>query len=304
MKNYSFLIVSILFCYFTFAQTDTIKLNEIEVTANRINSRYNEQLRIVQIINKEELRQLPSVSLSEILDYAGNVDIRQRGVFNVQSDISIRGGNYEQTLIMVNGVPVNDPQTGHHNMNIPINIEQIERIEILSGGDARQYGANAFAGVINIVTTTSNSKSFSLKLTGGDYTYFGHDAVINFRTAGIIHQIGLSRHQSGGYRPNTDFTHQQLSWQFQQNSEKRTTHVLLAAENKAFGAMSFYTPKFPNQYEQTKTLFASATNKFSFGNHSWTARATIVSITTVLNYSDTVCLQTKYLHGTNITTIT
>lgn len=272
MKKYSALIISTFLSCLALSQTDTIKLNEIEVNANRINSRYNEQLRIVQIINKEELRQLPSLSLTEILDYTGNVDVRQRGVHNVQSDISIRGGNYEQTLIMVNGVPVNDPQTGHHNMNIPINTEQIERIEILSGGDARQFGANAFAGVINIVTTVPSSKSFSLKLTGGDYTYFGGDATASFRTAGVSHQIGISRHQSGGCRPNTDFAHNQLSWQVQQSSEKRTTHLLLAAEDKAFGAMSFYTPKFPNQYEQTKTFFASTTNKYFISKHTWTTQ--------------------------------
>ncbi len=273
MKNCSITIILFLFNCFALAQTDTIKLNEVEVTANRINSGYNQQLRIVQIINKEELRLLPSLSLSEILDYAGNVDVRQRGVHNIQSDISIRGSHYEQTLIMINGIPVNDPQTGHHNMNIPINAEQIERIEILSGSDARQYGANAFAGVINIVTSTPKNNSISVKLTGGDFTYFGGDATLNFRTASFNHQMGISRHQSGGYRPNTDFTHNQISWQVQQNSQKRTTHILLGAEDKAFGAMGFYTPKFPNQYEQTKTFFASATNKFFFDKHSWTTQA-------------------------------
>ncbi len=161
----------ILFPLFFIAQNDTIKLNEIIVNANRVASRYNEELRIVQILDKETLKNLPINSVADILDYVGFVDVRQRGMNNIQSDLSIRGSNYEQVLIMLNGIPVNDPQTGHHSMNIPISDITIDRIEILAGGDARRYGANAFAGAINIVTKSSVQNNLQLTITGGDFKY-------------------------------------------------------------------------------------------------------------------------------------
>ena len=73
-----------------------------------------------------------------------NVDIRQRGGQGVQSDISIRGGTFEQVLVMLNGIKMNDPQTGHHTMDIPISLEQIERIEVITGGASRIFGNYAY----------------------------------------------------------------------------------------------------------------------------------------------------------------
>ncbi|MCX7862045.1 MAG: TonB-dependent receptor [Bacteroidales bacterium] len=271
-KSYATYVFAVFFSH-AIAQTDTIQLSEIEVNANRIHSKYKDQLRVVQIIDKYEIMQLPSLSISEILDYAGNVDVRQRGIHNVQSDISIRGGNYEQTLIMVNGIPVNDPQTGHHSMNIPISTELIDRIEILSGGDARQYGSNAFAGVINIVTKQSEDKSLSLKLYGGDFQYFGGNIHGNVKFLNTMQQFSVSHNQSSGHRPNTDFSHTQISWQTFLKQKNSNTQAFIAVENKAFGAQAFYTPKYPNQFENTKCLLSAATHKMYFKNSNWTTQA-------------------------------
>lgn len=246
------------------AQNDTIKLKEIEVSANRINSNYKQDLRLVQVIEKDELRFLPVKSLSEILDYMVNVDIRQRGIHNVQADISIRGGNYEETLVMINGIPVNDPQTGHHNLNIPINMNNVERIEILLGGDARRYGANAFTGAINIITKEAVKNNLSVSLGIGDFEYYEGQTSATFNLANMQNFISLSHYQSNGYRPNTDFIHSQGMWQISHKKINNRFQLLFALENKAFGANSFYTPKYPFQFEQTHTLFSSLTNK-----HLW-----------------------------------
>ncbi len=254
------------------SQTDTIRLSELEVNANRISSKYKDHLRVVQIIDKKDISQLPVKTLSEILDYIVSADIRQRGFNNVQADISLRGGNYEQTLVMINGIPVNDPQTGHHNLNIPIHVNLIERIEVLTGGDARRYGANAFAGAINIVTKEMSSNKINTTITGGDFKYFSGEINGNVKTKDIQHLFSLAHQQSDGYRPNTDFNNSQLTWQMTYKTEHSITQSIASLENKAFGAQSFYTPKFPNQYEQTKALFSSISHKQYGEKVIWTTQ--------------------------------
>ncbi|HID99484.1 MAG TPA: TonB-dependent receptor, partial [Thiotrichaceae bacterium] len=89
------------------------------------------------------------------------VDLRERGTFGVQGDLSIRGANFSQVLILINGIKVYDPQTAHHNLDIPVSLSDVERIEILNGHGSSIYGENAFGGVINIVTNKSVTKKFS-----------------------------------------------------------------------------------------------------------------------------------------------
>lgn len=253
-------------------QNDTIKLKEIEINANRVSTTYKNNLRLIQVISKEELQNMPIQSLTDVLDYMSAVDVRHRGMNNVQADISIRGGNYEQTLLMINGIAVNDPQTGHHSMNIPIDLSMIERIEVLLGGDARRYGANAFSGVINIITKEFVKNNITLALSGGDFKYFDGQLNGMFKIANMQNIVTLSHCQSKGYRNNTDFNHTQFTWQGTQHRNNQHLQTLLAIEDKAFGANSFYTPKYPNQFEQTHTLFTSLTNKYFFKKTAWTTQ--------------------------------
>ena len=127
-------------------------LDEIEVTAQRSPALFSQVAQIISVIEKEEIEATSSQSIQDLLEYVAGVDVRQRGAEGVQADISIRGGTFDQTLILLNGINITDPQTGHHNLNLPVSIAQVERIEILEGPAARIYGPNAFSGTINIVT--------------------------------------------------------------------------------------------------------------------------------------------------------
>ena len=100
------------------------KLDEVIVSSNRASS--TENTSNVQIISLEEIQNAPVQTIEDLLEYAMNVDIRQRGGQGVQADIGIRGGTFEQVLVMLNGVKMNDPQTGHHTFDIPVSLEQIE----------------------------------------------------------------------------------------------------------------------------------------------------------------------------------
>ncbi|WP_039054509.1 TonB-dependent receptor [Sphingobacterium sp. T2] len=110
---------------------------EVVISENRLQIPFSKRSRDIQIINNEDIKRLPVKSINEVLAYANGMDIRQRGPFGTQADISIDGGSFEQALILINGVKISDPQTGHHTMNIPIAMDAVERIEILRGPMAR-----------------------------------------------------------------------------------------------------------------------------------------------------------------------
>jgi vitamin B12 transporter len=235
-----------------------IDLEEIEVSASGAPAVLMEKTRVLHIIGKRDIERLPAGSVQDILKYLASVDVRQRGAEGVQADISIRGGSFDQTLILLNGINITDPQTGHHNLNLPVSLSQIERIEVLEGPAARIYGPNAFSGAINIVTRDPSGKGLSAQLEGGSYGFFNSGASGSLSAGKTNHLFAGSRSCSKGYIKNTDFKISTLFYSGNLLSEKGKFLVQAGASGKGFGANSFYTPKYPNQYERTQTLFLSA----------------------------------------------
>ena len=180
-------------------------LDEIEVSAQRSPALYSQVARIVSVIERKEIEFSPAQSVQDLLEYVAGIDIRQRGAEGVQADVNIRGGTFDQTLILLNGINITDPQTGHHNLNIPVSLNQIERIEILQGPAARVYGPNAFAGAINIITRQSNSKAVNLELSAGTFKYFDADLSGTFNCRKLQNSLAINKKLSDGYIDNTDF---------------------------------------------------------------------------------------------------
>lgn len=255
-------------------ETDTTEvkmqynLDEIEVNAQRTPALYSQVARIVSVIERKEIESSPAQSVQQLLEYIAGVDVRQRGSEDVQADISIRGGTFDQTLILLNGINITDPQTGHHNFNLPVSLSQIERIEILEGPAARVYGPNAFSGAINIVTRKPDSKKISLQTSVGSFGYADANLSGSFQTGALQHGISASRKKSDGYTENTDFIISNIFYSNQLSSKVGRFSVQLGWSDKGFGANSFYTPKYPNQYENIKTAFSSvkweSNSKFHF----------------------------------------
>jgi iron complex outermembrane receptor protein len=261
-KNYISILFIIIFCNTQLlGQRDTIQLGETEISAAYIPKVYNETSRQIQIITKVEIEKSGVQSLQQLLEYATNADIRQRGGYGVQADISIRGGSFDQTLILLNGVKVNDPQTGHHNMDLAVDLQDIERIEILQGPGARIYGANAFSGVINIITISNKENSLKFSTTGGEHNLFSLATALSIKTKKTRHYFSFSKKVSDGYIKNTDFNILNLFYQGSLQSKKTTLDVQTGYNLKKFGANSFYSAKYPNQFEQTETFFVNANCK-------------------------------------------
>ncbi len=122
------------------------ELDEVMVTASRVETPVNQVAKLVTIITKEQIEQAPVQSIQDLLVYAANIDVIQRGGHGVQADISIRGGSFDQNAVLLNGVNLTNAQTGHYSFDIPINLSDIERIEIIHGPAALIYGSSAFSG--------------------------------------------------------------------------------------------------------------------------------------------------------------
>ena len=148
----TFLTVLILAATVSFAQEDTKEVEEVLIQGKFLSTPYQKIVENIEVISKKEIENSPAQSIDELLQQFSGLDIRKRGANGVQSDISLRGGTFDQVLILVNGIPMNDAQTGHNVMNLPIDLSAIEKIEILKGPAARRFGNNAYAGAINIIT--------------------------------------------------------------------------------------------------------------------------------------------------------
>jgi vitamin B12 transporter len=241
----------------TIISMKNIEFEEVVISAQRSPVAFSQAARIVNVIGKEEIMSAPVQSVQDLLRYAMNVDIRQRGNLGIQADISIRGGSFDQVLILLNGININDPQTGHHSLNLPVSLDAIERIEILEGPASRIYGPNAFSGAINIITGMSDKSNLRLHLSGGEYGFYDAGMSGTFVSGKFRNFISVDQRSSGGYRKNTDFSLADAFYQGKLSTKAGNIEWQAGHTERSFGANSFYTPAYPDQFEAVKTSFAS-----------------------------------------------
>jgi vitamin B12 transporter len=160
-KNSILLIVALLAAsYILNAQEGAKKeqLDSVIISSSRIHLPFKENSRTITVISSKDIMESTATNVAELLQQVAGVDMRCRGVNGMQADLYIRGGSFDQTLLLIDGIKVEDAQTGHHTMNMALPLEVIERIEIIKGPAARVFGQNAFTGAINIVTKSNADK--------------------------------------------------------------------------------------------------------------------------------------------------
>lgn len=264
MYKLSFLIFSFLYFISSASAQQEDTLREISVEQNRLFVKVTETGRNITIIDKKTIKSLPVKSVAELLSWVSGLDVRQRGPWGSQADIGIQGGTFDQSLILIDGVRLSDPQTGHNQMQIPVPLEMIDHIEILKGPAARVYGINALTGAINIVTVKQLASPVVARLYSGSsmqqdtsngksYLSYGGGIASGF-TKGKVNQIFTAGWDQGnGYRYNTGFTNSRYlsktSIAFNPNQQL----LLLAGyAYNSFGANAFYAA--PNDKESHETV--------------------------------------------------
>ncbi len=245
---------------FANTSTDSIpptELDEVVVTASKVSLPLNLAAKQVTVISRLEIERSPVRSIEDILNYVTGVDILQRGPHGVQADITLRGGSFDQTAILLNGINLTNPHTGHYSFDIPINISDIERIEIVQGPSSLVYGASAFSGGVNIITRTDSESNIYAKLEGGMYGLIGADIRGSYKRVNSTHSISAGYKHSDGYIPNSDYNIYNLLWQSRYKINGSHIDFQAGLNDKAYGANTFYTAAYPNQFDDTKRLFFS-----------------------------------------------
>ncbi len=241
-------------------KADTIpdlELEEVVVTASKAELPLSRASKLVTLITKTEIERSPAQSVQELLNSVAGIDVLQRGPHGAQADISLRGGSFDQVAILLNGINLTNPQTGHYSFDIPINISDIERIEIVHGPASLVYGASAFAGGINIITKKDAASNAYVKLEGGMHNSLNTEARGAYKTASTLHQFSAGYKRSDGYMNNSDYNMLNLLWQSRFDIQKNTLDLQMGFNNKEYGANTFYSPSYPNQFDDTESMFIS-----------------------------------------------
>ena len=238
-------------------QHEEVKLDEVVVTGSRVPLTAMQSAKIVEVITREDIDRAQASTINDVLKMATGVDVRQRGSFGVQTDISINGGTFDQITILLNGVDISNPQTGHNAADFPVSLNDIERIEILEGASARVFGSAAFSGAVNIVTRCSNRNKVRMTAEGGSFGTWNTNGGICLGSGNVRSSLSAGYSQSDGGTENSDFRKRQLYWQG--NAAWRLARLDWQAGtiSKDYGANTFYSAKFNNQYEETRRYIAS-----------------------------------------------
>ena len=192
------------------SQQDTTNLKEVIVSTSKLEIPFSKNFRTVTVISSNYIKNSPATNVSDLLQEITGIDVRRRGVGGIQGDLYIRGGGFDQTLLLVDGMKMDDVQTGHHTLNMILPLYLIERIEIIKGPAARIFGQNAFNGAINIVTKDVigeiGKADFRVnEISYGSFEQKNISASTKIITSKVKTLISYSGNRSDGYRHNTDF---------------------------------------------------------------------------------------------------
>jgi iron complex outermembrane receptor protein len=234
------------------------KLEELIVTGSKAELTLSQTAKLVTVITKDEIARQPVESVSDLLKNIVGLDVRQRGPNGVLSGIATRGGTFEQTAILLNGANLTNPQTGHYNIDLPINLSDIECIEIIQGPNSFLYGAGAFSGGINIITKKKSETGLSLEAKSGMHKLFEVNAREAVKAGASNHSLSAGYASSDGYIYNSDYQIINALWQSNFTiNDHSYLDFQLGLNDKAYGANTFYSASYPDQYDESRSLFAA-----------------------------------------------
>jgi len=266
-----------------------VTLGDLEITGSLAPLTTGQGVRVVTVLTRDEIQAAPVQSVNDLLKLVTGVDVRQRGPIGAQTDVGIRGGTQEQITILLNGINICDPQTGHNTMDLPCDVADIVRIEVLEGPAGRVYGTQSLMGAINVVTINRDTRlemkderydytKGHVRVEGGSFGYAQAAASISHFSAldpsahqgnHISHFSSLTSHLSASYtrsdgysrskggQLNSDYSGVKAFYQgsCQAGDVRLNWHVGIS--DRGWGSNTFYSAKFDEQYEKTTKLYTA-----------------------------------------------
>jgi len=238
-------------------------LEEVTVSGTRAPLTLHQSARMVTVLDTLLIRSAPVQTVNDLLKYAVGVDVRQRGAMGIQTDIGIRGGTFDQIAILLNGINISDPQTGHLAMDLPVDLAEVERIEILEGPAGRVWGTSSLVGAINIVTRSEARSGLDIRLEGGSWGSLGGGVRGNLARGRWNNQLSASYGRSDGYSRNAagglnaDWRSTRAFYQGSYAGDAADVRWHLGISGKDYGANTFYSARFDDQFESGLKTFTA-----------------------------------------------
>lgn len=233
-------------------QQQTLELDPIIVTKSKAH-----QFMVYSPDTKEALH-TPDSLLSGATAFSP-LDLQSRSPQgDIQADFSLRGSSFQGVLILLNGQRINDPQTGHHNSDVPVTKEDIERIEVMPGVSLSLFGPDAIGGAVNFVLKKPAAQERVLEVRGGEHGTIGGLLSLSEKKDGVGVRLSLENEESSGFREDRDFKKFTGTLVSSLDVPVGEVNFMLGHQEKEFGAFDFYTPGsgFPSK-EWTKTTLIS-----------------------------------------------
>jgi iron complex outermembrane receptor protein len=183
------------------------------------------------------------------------LDLQERAPGGFQADFSIRGATFGQTLVLLNGMRINDVQTGHFNLDLPIPFEMITSMQVLKGSGSTLYGSDAIGGVVNVLTQQFAQPEFRILAGAGNFGFNQEHAISSFGGSWWQTELAAARDFSTGFIPDRDYRNLALSSLNTLKSKLGATALLFAYSDRPYGADQFYGP-YPS-WERIKTWYGS-----------------------------------------------
>ena len=234
-------------------------LDDVEVTGSRAPLALGQAARMVTVLTRDDIQAAPVQRINDVRRMAIGVDVRQRGPLGAQTDVGIRGSTQEQITILLNGINICDPQTGHNAFDLPCDLSDIIRIEVLEGPASRVYGTSSLVGAINIVTNDGKSKRSEVRVEGGSFGYLSAAAKLSI----VNSQLSINYTRSDGYQRskagalNSDYSGVKAFYQGAYTKEQIRLNWHAGISSKGWGSNTFYSARYDEQYEHTTKLFTA-----------------------------------------------
>ncbi|MBN2322010.1 MAG: TonB-dependent receptor [Acidobacteria bacterium] len=255
LNNIIRIIPAVFFFAVPFAAAQQLPNETVIVTANASPVPFENLSRTVQVFDREDIESLSIRNITDVLAHAASVDIRGRSPYGMQSDISIRGSAFSQVLILVDGIPINNSQTGHHNSDFPVQLQNVDRIEVLLGSGSSIHGADAFGGAINIITRHP-AERVNGSIAWGQHGLVDGSFAAFLEKGGFKQSVSASGSRSSGFQYDRDFHRVEVSTRMTVGGHST---FFLSHVNKEFGANGFYGPS-PSREWTNQTFVAAERN--------------------------------------------